>query len=177
MANTYTQIYLQVVFAVQGRASIIPKAQQEELHKFITGVVTNRSQKLIAINSMPDHVHLLVGLKADCALSDLVRDVKAASSKLINERHWVVGRFAWQEGFGAFSYSHSQLDDVIRYIANQEQHHAKKTFAEEYREFLERFGVDFDPRYVFKPVEDGPPLTGLERVSTDSPINRTALQA
>ncbi len=177
MANTYTQIYLQVVFAAQGRASVIPNAHKEELHKFITGVVTNRGQKLIAINSMPDHVHLLVGLKPDCALSDLVRDVKAASSKLINERDWVAGRFAWQEGFGAFSYSHSQLDDVIRYIANQELHHAKKTFAEEYREFLERFGVDFDPRYVFKPVEDGPPLTGLEPASTDSSINRTALRA
>lgn len=177
MANTYSQIYLQVVFAVQGRASVIPKAHKEELHKFITGVVTNRSQKLIAINSMPDHVHLLVGLKPDRALSDLVRDVKAASSKLVNERHWLAGRFAWQEGFGAFSYSHSQLDDVIRYIANQEHHHAKKTFAEEYREFLERFGVDYDPRYVFKPVEDGPPLTGLEPDLTDNSINRTALRA
>ena len=177
MANTYTQIYLQVVFAAQGRASVIPNAHKEELHKFITGVVTNRGQKLISINSMPDHVHLLVGLKPDCALSDLVRDVKAASSKLINERDWVAGRFAWQEGFGAFSYSRSQLDDVIRYIANQEQHHAKKTFAEEYREFLERFGVDFDPRYVFKPVEDGPPLTGLERDSTGNSINSAALRA
>ena len=177
MANTYTQIYLQVVFAVQGRAAVIPESHKEEVHKFITGVVTNRSQKLIAINSMPDHVHLLVGLKPDCALSDLVRDVKAASSKLINERHWMGGRFAWQEGFGAFSYSHSQLDDVVRYIANQEQHHTKKTFAEEYREFLERFGVDYDPRYVFKPVEDGPPLTGLGSDSTESSINRTALRA
>ena len=177
MANTYSQIYLQVVFAVEGRASVIPKAYKEELHKFITGVVTNRSQKLIAINSMPDHVHLLVGLKPDRALSDLVRDVKAASSRLINERHWVAGRFSWQEGFGAFSYSHTQLDDVIRYIANQEQHHAKKTFAEEYREFLERFGVAYDPRYVFKPIEDGPPLTGLEPDSPDSSINRTTLRA
>lgn len=161
MANTYTQIYLQIAFAVEGRASVIPSANKEELHRYLTGIVTNRGQKLIAINSMHDHVHILVGLKPDLALSDLVRDVKAGSPKFINERHWVVGRFAWQEGFGAFSYSHSQLSDVIRYIQNQEQHHATRSFGDEYREFLERFAVEYDPRYVFKPIEDRPPLTGL----------------
>lgn len=154
MANTYSQIYIQVVFAVAGRASVIPGEHKDELHRYVTGIVTRRGQKLIAINSMPDHVHLLIGLKPDCALSDLVGDVKAASSKLIHERQWVPGRFAWQEGFGAFSYSHSQLGDVIRYIQQQEEHHAKRTFAQEYREFLERFEIMYDPRYVFTSVEE-----------------------
>jgi REP element-mobilizing transposase RayT len=152
MANTCSQIYIQVVFAVTGRASVIPKEHKDELHRYVTGIVTRRGQKLIAINSMPDHVHLLVGQKPDCALPDLVRDVKAALSRLIHERQWVLGRFAWQEGFGAFSYSHSQLGDVIRYIERQEEHHAKRTFTEEYREFLQRFAVEHDPRYVFAQV-------------------------
>lgn len=177
MANTYTQIYLQIVFAVEGRTSVIPPAYKEELHRFITGIVTNRGQKLIAINSMPDHIHILIGLKPDHALSDLVRDIKAASSKLVNERHWVAGRFSWQEGFGAFSYSHSQLNDVIRYIKNQEQHHARESFTDEYRKFIERFAVQYDPRYTFKPVDDRPPLKGLENGTTDESINRTALRA
>lgn len=177
MANTYTQIYIQIVFAVEARASVIPPEHEEELHRYITGIITNRGQKLIAINSMPDHVHILVGLKPDHALSDLVRDVKAASSKLINERHWVAGRFAWQEGFGAFSYSHSQLNDVVRYIQNQEHHHAKKSFGDEYREFLERFAVEYDSRYVFEDRGDRPPLTGLDHGAPDDSINRSALRA
>jgi len=103
---------------------------------------------------MPDHLHLLVGNKPDIALSDLVRDVKAGSSKFINEKHWVRGRFSWQEGFGAFSYSRSQLGTVIRYIENQQNHHARKTFREEYVELLEKFGVEYDPRYLFKSCEE-----------------------
>jgi putative transposase len=103
---------------------------------------------------MPDHLHLLVGNKPDIALSDLVRDVKAGSSKFINEKHWVRGRFSWQEGFGAFSYSRSQLGTVIRYIENQQKHHARKTFREEYVELLEKFGVDYNPRYLFKTGEE-----------------------
>lgn len=176
MANTYTQIYLQIVFAVEGRASLIPPGHKDELHRYITGIVTNRGQKLIAINSMPDHMHILVGLKPDQALSDLVRDIKAGSSKFINEHHWVAGRFSWQEGFGAFSYSHSQLTDIIRYIQSQEQHHVRKSFTDEYREFLERFAVEYDSRYVFKPVMDSPPLTGLGGAnmnSINSPVLRT----
>lgn len=153
MANTYTQIYIQIVFAVEGRVSVIPKEHKEELHKYITGIISKRGQKLISINSMPDHVHILIGLKPEHALSDLVRDVKAASSKFINELHWVAGRFSWQAGFGAFSYSHSQLGDVIRYIENQEQHHEKQSFGDEYKEFLERFAVEYDPRYIFKQME------------------------
>lgn len=153
MANTYTQIYVHVVFAVEGRQSIIPHDKKEELHKYITGIVTNQRQKLIAINSMPDHIHILIGQKPDMALSDLVGDIKTGSTNHINRSRWVLGRFSWQEGFGAFSYSHSQLGTVIRYIQNQERHHAKKSFRDEYLALLDRFEVPHDERYIFKPVE------------------------
>src|SRR5258706_5016550 len=113
MANTYTQIYIQVVFAVQGRESLIAPSHKEEIYKYLTGIVRQQGQKLIALNGMPDHLHLLIGLKPDMALSDLVRDVKASSSKFINEQGWFRGKFHWQEGFGAFSYGHSQLTSVI----------------------------------------------------------------
>ena len=150
MANTDTQIYIHVVFAVEGRQNLIKPENNDELQKYITGIVSGQKQKLIAINNMPDHLHLLVGLKPDMALSDLMRDVKAGSSKYINENRWVAGRFSWQEGFGAFSYSRSQLGTVIRYIENQQKHHAKKSFRDEYIDLLEKFGVDYDRRYVFK---------------------------
>ena len=154
MANTYTQIYIHVVFAVEDRQTIIKPEHNDELQKYITGIVSGQKQKLIAINNMPDHLHMLVGIKPDMALSDLVRDVKAGSSKFINEKHWVPGKFSWQEGFGAFSYSRSQLGAVIRYIENQQKHHAKKSFREEYVELLEKFGVEYDPRYLFKTGEE-----------------------
>jgi len=150
MANTYTQIYIHVVFAVEGRQNLIKPENNDELQKYITGIVSGQKQKLIAINNMPDHLHLLVGLKPDMTLSDLMRDVKAGSSKYINENRWVAGRFSWQEGFGAFSYSRSQLGTVIRYIENHQKHHAKKSFRDEYIDLLEKFGVDYDRRYVFK---------------------------
>ena len=150
MANTYTKIYLHIVFAVEGRQNLIKPEHNDELQKYITGIVSGQKQKLIAINNMPDHVHLLIGLQPDLALSDLVRDVKAGSSGFIKRKRWVDGRFSWQEGFGAFSYSRSQLDTVIRYIQNQQKHHAKKSFREEYVEMLEKFGVDYDKRYIFK---------------------------
>jgi putative transposase len=153
MANTYTQIYIQIVFAVQGRQNLIPAEHKEELHKYITGIVTRHGQKLLAIHAMPDHVHILVGLKPSMALSDLVREIKTGSTNHINENHWVAGRFAWQEGFGAFSCSHSQLTDVIRYIQNQEEHHKRKAFQEEYREFLDRYEVAYDERYLFQSVD------------------------
>jgi putative transposase len=153
MANTYTQIYLQVVWAVEGRQSLIPPANNDELQKYITGILTHQGQKLIAINNMPDHIHLLIGLKPSIRLSDLVRDIKAASSKFINEQRWVAGRFSWQDGFGAFSYGQSQLGAVIRYIENQQQHHRVRTFAEEYGKLLEKFKVPYEERYVFEPVE------------------------
>jgi REP element-mobilizing transposase RayT len=154
MANTYTQIYIHVVFAVEGRQSLLQQKNNDELQKYITGIVSTQKQKLIAINNLPDHVHMLIGLTPDLSLSDLVRDVKAGSSKFINAKRWVTGRFSWQEGFGAFSYSRSQLGAVIRYIENQQKHHARKSFRKEYVELLKRFSVEFDPRYIFKMTDE-----------------------
>ena len=124
------------------------------MQKYITGIVSAQKHKLITINNMPDHLHLLVGVRPDAALSDLVRDIKANTSRFISEKRWVPGRFSWQEGFGAFSYSRSQLGTVIRYIENQQKHHARKSFREEYTELLERFGVEFDPQYIFKSLDE-----------------------
>ena len=153
MANTYTQIYIQIVFAVEGRQNLIRRENKEELQKYMTGIVTARGQKLLAIHCMPDHVHVLIGQKPNIALSDLVGDIKTGSTNFINLQQWVMGRFCWQEGFGAFSYSHSQLDAVIRYVQNQETHHARRTFRDEYLALLRKFNVPHDERYVFKPVE------------------------
>jgi REP element-mobilizing transposase RayT len=154
MANTYTQIYIHVVFAVEGRQNLITSERNDELQKYITGIVTAQKHKLLEINNMPDHLHMLIGLRPDAALSDLVRDVKAGSSKFINEKHWVMGRFLWQEGFGAFSHARSHLNAVIRYIQNQQKHHAKKSFRDEYVELLEKFGVEYDQKYIFKADEN-----------------------
>ena len=153
MPNTYSQIYIQIVFAVKGRQNLIPNHKREELQKFITGIVQKREQKLLSIFSMPDHTHLLIGLKPSISISDLVRDIKAGSSKFINDNHWVKGKFNWQEGFGAFSYSKSQIDNVIKYILNQREHHKKKTFKEEYIEFLKKFAIKYDEKYLFEWVE------------------------
>src|SRR5262245_30398536 len=144
MANTYSQIYIQTVFAVDGRLSLIRPEFKEELYKYITGIVRNQEQKLIAINGMSDHVHILIGLKPAKALADLIRDIKADSSAFINRKKWVRGRFAWQEGYGAFSYGHSHLEAIIRYIQNQEQHHKRRTFKDEYLAWLKRFEVPFE---------------------------------
>ncbi|HET7153345.1 MAG TPA: IS200/IS605 family transposase [Candidatus Kapabacteria bacterium] len=153
MANTYTQIHIQIVFAVQGRQNIIPTAHKDELYKYISGIVRNDGHKLLAIGGMPDHIHILVGFRPDMALSDFVRDIKAHSSKFINEKHWFPGKFAWQNGYGAFSYSASHVNNVIDYIRNQEQHHAKSTFREEYMKLLEAFNVAYDEKYVFEWIE------------------------
>lgn len=153
MANTYSQIYIQIVFAVKGRQNLIMKENREELHKFITGIVTNREQKLLSIFAMPDHVHILVGLKPNISISDLVRDIKAGSSKFINDSKWINGKFNWQEGFGAFSYSKSNLDNVIKYILNQEEHHKKRTFKEEYIDFLKKFEIEYNEKYLFEWIE------------------------
>jgi REP element-mobilizing transposase RayT len=153
VANTYSQIYIQVVFGVAARQSLIPKRSKEELHKFVTGVIRERDQKLLAVHCMPDHTHMLVGLRPSIALSDLVRDVKNASTNFINRKGWVLGRFSWQEGFGAFSYGHSQLTGIINYIRDQEKHHAKRTFHEEYIRFLKKYEIEHDERFMFKPVE------------------------
>ncbi|HEY4285133.1 MAG TPA: IS200/IS605 family transposase [Chthoniobacterales bacterium] len=151
MANTYTQIYLHVVFAVSGRACVIQPKRKEELQKYITGIVTGCNQKLIAINCMPDHTHILLGLKPDEAPSNLIGRIKTGSTNHINEQRWIGGRFSWQEGFGAFSVSHSHLGTVIDYIHNQENHHRCKSFQQEYVEFLERHDVAYNPLYIFKP--------------------------
>ena len=153
MANTYTQIYVQIVFAVQGRQNLIRPQYNDELQKYMTGIISGQGQQLIAINNMPDHFHILVGQKPNIALSDLVRDIKAGSPGFINDRRWALGRFSWQQGFGAFSYSHSQLDAVIRYIQNQQEHHRRTTFQEEYLEFLKRFNVPHDEQYTSQPVQ------------------------
>ncbi len=154
MANTYTQIYIQVVFAVQGRHNLIKEEHKEELHKYITGIIRNKKQKLIAINCMPNHAHVFVGIKPNIVLSDLGRDIKNNSSKFINQKKWCLGKFSWQDGFGAFSYGHSQIDAVVKYIQDQEKHHARKTFREEYLEMLEKFHVEYDDKYLFDFIED-----------------------
>ena len=150
MANTYTQIYIQIVFAVQGRYTLIDKKHKEELHKYITGIIRKRGQKLLAINCMPNHTHIFIGMKPAISLSDLVRDIKSISSGFINKNDWMRSNFNWQEGFGAFSYGHSQLTDVIQYIKNQEEHHRKKTFREEYLEFLKKFRIEYKDKYLFE---------------------------
>ena len=153
MANTFSQIYIQTVFAVNGRLSLIRPEFKEELYKYMTGIVRNNGQKLISINGMSDHVHILIGLKPAMALADLVRDIKADSSNFINKKKWVRGKFSWQEGYGAFSYGHSQLDTIIRYIQNQEQHHRRRSFKDEYLAWLKKFEIPFEEKYVFKFIE------------------------
>lgn len=153
MANTYSQIYIQTVFAVSGRESLIGPEFKEELYKYIAGIVRNQKQKLIAINGVSDHVHILIGLRPAMALADLVENIKTDSSKLINHNKWVRGRFSWQEGYGAFSYGHSQLDRVIRYIQNQEKHHERQSFKSEYMSLLRKFDIGFEEKYVFKFIE------------------------
>ncbi|WP_264531740.1 IS200/IS605 family transposase [Flavobacterium sp. N502540] len=154
MASTYSQLYIHIVFTVKGRQNLISKNWKDELYKYMTGIISNKGQKLIAINGMPDHIHILVGLKPDKSISDLVRDIKANSSKFINDKKWINGKFEWQNGFGAFSYSHSHLANIIRYIENQEEHHKAKTFKEEYIGFLESFNVDFKNEYLFDDVNE-----------------------
>ena len=139
MANTYSQIYIQIVFAVEGRQNLIDPQRNDELQKYMTGIVTAQRQKLIAINNMPDHAHILIVQRPDSMLSDLVGDIKAGSTNFINRNRWVKGRFNWQEGFGAFSYSRSQLDTVISYVQNQQKHHKKRSFRDEYVALLDKF--------------------------------------
>ncbi|PKP39076.1 MAG: transposase [Bacteroidetes bacterium HGW-Bacteroidetes-15] len=153
MANTYTQLHIQAVFAVQNRQCCIKNQWKDELYKYITGIIQNYSHKLLAINGMPDHLHILFGMRPTQSLSDLMQDIKGHSSKWINERKFVKGKFSWQEGYGAFSYSKSQLPQIIQYIENQQEHHMKKSFLKEYTEFLDSFEVDYDDRYIFKQVD------------------------
>ncbi|MFK7077938.1 IS200/IS605 family transposase [Flavobacterium oreochromis] len=149
MANSYTQIYIQIVIVVKRRENLIQKSWKEELYKYITGIIHEKGQKLIRINGVEDHIHILVSLKPSMALSDLVRDIKANSSKWINEKEFCKHKFEWQNGFGGFSYSKSAIDNVIKYIDNQEEHHKKKKFREEYIEFLQKFDIEFKEEYLF----------------------------
>jgi len=152
MPNTYTQLYIQFVFAVEDRISLIGSKWEEELRKYITGIVQKNKHKMIAINGMPDHLHAFVGLHPTQSISDLMKVVKGGSSEWINNNKLVTGKFRWQEGFGAFSYSRSHIDRVYKYIMNQKKHHQKKTFIDEYVELLDKFGIDYDRRYIFHPV-------------------------
>jgi REP element-mobilizing transposase RayT len=153
MANTYTQIHIQAVFAVKNRICLIQKDWKDELYKYMTGIIQSYNHKMLAINGMPDHVHILFGMRPTQSLSDLMQDVKGGSSGWINKKRLVKGRFEWQEGYGGFSYSKSQVDGVISYIKNQEVHHKKKLFLEEYQELLQEFDVQYDERYIFKELE------------------------
>ena len=149
MANTFSQIYLQFVFAVQNRQSFISKSNKEELHQYITSLVQHRKAKMLAVNCMPDHTHLFVGFKPTILISDFVKEIKVESNQFINDKKWVKGKFSWQDGYGVFSYSHSQLDTVIKYVLNQEIHHQRKTFKQEYLSLLEKFDVAFEDKYLF----------------------------
>ncbi len=153
MSGTFSQIYIQVIFAVKGRNSLIHSSWEEELYKYISGIVRNKEQKMLAINGMPDHIHFVIGMKPSCCLSDLVREIKKSTNEFINEKNFSDRKFSWQEGYGAFSYSHSALDAVIKYVDNQKEHHCKKTFREEYVGFLKKFEVEFKDEYLFEWIE------------------------
>lgn len=150
MANTYTQIHLHVIFAVKNRNALIQDSWGEKLYKYITGIFQQYGHKLLQINGMPDHIHLLIGMRPTQSLSDLTKQIKASSTKWINENKWTRHQFAWQAGYGAFSYAKSEVPRVVEYIQNQKEHHRTKTFTEEYVEFLKAFEVDLDERYIFK---------------------------
>lgn len=150
MANTYTQIHVQFVFAVKYRDSLITPLLKEELYQYISGIIKHHKHKLLAINGMSDHIHIFIGMRPTQSISDLMQDIKGSSSKWINEKKFLKVKFEWQEGYGAFSYSKSQVDNVINYIKNQEQHHKKESFRNEYLNFLNRFEVEYDEKYIFK---------------------------
>lgn len=149
MPNTYTQLHIQLVFAVKYRAALIQKEWKERLHKYVTGILQANNHKVLQVNSMPDHIHILIGLRPNQSLAALVQNIKTESTKWIKEQK-LSPSFAWQEGYGAFSYSKSHVDAVIRYIQNQEAHHKKETFLDEYRNFLKAFEIDFEEQYIFK---------------------------
>lgn len=153
MANTYTDVHLQFVFAPKYRQSLIHSGWENNLYKYITGIVQNNKHKMIIINGMPDHVHMLIGFRATQSMADLMQDVKASSSKWINDNKFCKGRFEWQSGYGAFSYAKAQLPGVISYIENQKEHHHEKTFLEEYKLFLEKLEVVYDEKYIFHEPE------------------------
>ena len=150
MANTFTQIHIQVVTAVRFRDSLIDPKWNARLHQYMTGIIQNHTHKVLAINSMPDHIHFLIGFRPHQSLSDLVGIVKGESSEWINQENLTLRKFRWQEGYGAFSYTKAQVIPVVNYILNQEEHHKKRTFLEEYKDLLDEFNIDYDERYIFK---------------------------
>lgn len=150
MAGTFSQIYIQVVFAVKGRENLLQKSWRDEVFKYISGIIKEKGQKPIIVNGVEDHVHLFIGLKPSMCLSDLVRDIKNNTTNFINDKKLTKKKFFWQEGFGAFSYSHSHIDNVYKYILNQEAHHRKQTFKAEYLEYLEKFEIEHDEKYLFE---------------------------
>ncbi|WP_367913955.1 IS200/IS605 family transposase [Leadbetterella sp. DM7] len=149
MAGTYSQIYIQYVFTVKGRRNLLEKTWRQEVFKYMAGIIKAKDQKSIIVNGTADHVHVFVGLKPSMSISDLIRDIKNNSSKFINEQGWVNGKFSWQEGYGVFSYAHSQIENVYQYILKQEEHHRRKTFRDEYLDFLQKFDVEYDEKYLF----------------------------
>ena len=153
MANTYTQLHIHLVFAVKYRAALIQKEWKDRLHQYMTGIFQNNEHKMLQINSLPDHIHIFIGMRPHQAISALVQNVKTESSKWIKENKFCKSAFAWQEGFGAFSYSKTHVQDIIRYIQNQEAHHKKETFLDEYKKLLKAFEVEYDDRYIFKELE------------------------
>lgn len=153
MPNTYTQIYIQLVFAVQNRKALINPKWENELYQYVTGIVQNKGQKMLAINGMRDHMHMLIGIKPSCCLSDLVREVKKSSNSFIKEKKLTPFAFSWQEGFGGFSYGHSQLPVIIDYISKQKKHHKKRSFKDEYEGFLKKYKVEFQDEYMFKWID------------------------
>jgi len=153
MAGTFSQIYIHIVFAVKGRQNLILKEWQDELYKYIAGIIKGKDQKPIIVNGMPDHVHVFIGLRPSMPISDLVRDMKNNSSNFINGRNLTKTRFSWQEGYGAFSYAHSQIETVYNYIKNQQKHHRKNTFREEYLDFLKKFGIEYNEKHLFDWIE------------------------
>ena len=150
MTNTYTQIHIQFVFAVKYRKGLIGEEWKDEFYKYITGIIKNNKHKMLIINGMPDHIHILIGMRPTQSVSDLMQDIKGDSSKWINGKKFMKEKFEWQEGYGAFSYGKSQIKNVITYIENQEKHHRKKTFKEEYIEFLQKFEIDYNEQFIFK---------------------------
>jgi len=153
MANTYSRMYAQLVFAIKYRDALIMSDWEEELYKYITGIIQNKGQKMLCINGYVNHLHLLIGFKPDCCLSDLVRDVKTSSTEFVKLRGFTPFKFQWQEGFGAFTYSHSQLDGIIAYINGQKEHHRKVSFKDEYLTFLKDVEIEYDQRFLFDWLE------------------------
>lgn len=153
MPGTFSQIYIQIVFAVRNRESLIRSSWEQELYRYITGIIQNKGQKMLQINGMPDHIHFLMGMKPSCCLSDLVREVKKSSNGFVNENNFIRSKFQWQDGFGAFSYSNSSLDGVIRYIQLQKEHHQNITFKQEYIGLLKSFNIEFKDEYLFQWLE------------------------